>query len=102
MACATPATRPATASGGQNVVIDVPGSATSRLVIRNDPDAASVLLAVPAGRTWAALSTAYSALNIPIVGFDSTTHTITGATSAFREFLRSPVSRFVDCGSTLV
>jgi hypothetical protein len=71
-------------------------------VLRNDPQAASVVLAVPAARSWAALAPAYNALSIPIVGYDSTTRTIAGAASAYRQFQRSPVSRFVDCGSTLV
>ena len=61
-----------------------------------------MVLAVPAAQTWSAVASAYNALNIPIVAFDSTTRTISGAASAFRQFHKTPVSRFVDCGSTLV
>ena len=61
-----------------------------------------MLLAVPASRVWTALSPAYNALPIPIVAFDSTTRSIRGAANAYRQFLRNPVSRFVDCGTTLV
>ena len=61
-----------------------------------------MVLALPAARTWSALASAYNVLNIPIVAYDSTTRTISGATSAYRQFHKSPVSRFVDCGSTLV
>jgi hypothetical protein len=41
-------------------------------------------------------------LPIPVVAFDSTRRTIQGSAKAYRQFLRSSVSRFVDCGSTIV
>ena len=84
------------------MVIEVPGSATSRLVLRDDPQSATLVLAVSAANAWSVLAPAYNALPIPIVAFDSATRSIRGAVSAYRQFLRNPVSRFVDCGTTLV
>lgn len=57
---------------------------------------------LPASQVWAALPTAYRVLPIPVDGLDSARHFISGSALTHRQFLRRPVSRFVDCGSTIV
>lgn len=86
----------------ETVTIEVPAAATSRVVLRDDPSGSTMVLAVPAARAWTAVPAAYNVLPIPVVAFDSTRRTIQGSASAYRSFLRSSVSRFVDCGTTIV
>jgi hypothetical protein len=100
LGCATSGTP--TRGQPQTVTIEVPDAATSRVVLRDDPSGSTLELAVPAARAWTAVPAAYNVLPIPVVAFDSTRRTIQGSASAYRRFLRSSVSRFVDCGSTIV
>ena len=102
LGCAASSGAPANRGRTETVTIDVPGAASSRLVLRDDPSGSSVVVAVPAARAWTAVPAAYNALPIPIVALDTTSRSIRGVASAYRQFLRNPVSRFVDCGTTLV
>src|SRR5690349_6973492 len=93
--------RPGNKGGAETVTIDVPGANTSRVVVRRDDSGATLVLAVPAARAWAAVPAAYNALSIPIVALDTSARSIESVTSGYRQFLHNPVSRFVDCGSTI-
>ena len=76
-------------------------SSTQNITLRPDVSASRSSIDFPAGKVWSALPTAYSALPIPIEAIDSIHHFVVGSALAYRTFLRSPVSQFVDCGSTL-
>jgi hypothetical protein len=101
-ACAPPAGAPPTpARQPETISIESPTSSAS-VILRRDPSESSVSFALPASRVWAAVPSAYNALPIPIQAIDSLRRYIQGAAPAYRQFLRTPVSRFVDCGTTLV
>jgi hypothetical protein len=86
----------------ETVTIDVPNAPSSRVVIRDDPASTTASLTVSPAQAWAAVPSAFAALGIPVVMLDSTHRFVRGAASAYHQFQRSPVSRFLDCGSTLV
>jgi hypothetical protein len=77
-------------------------TATQNITLRPDVSASRSSIEAPAKKVWAALPTAYSALPIPLEAIDSAHHFVVGSALAYREFLRSPVSQFVDCGSTIM
>ena len=72
------------------------------LHLRPDLSWSSASLEIGASRVWEALPTAYNVLPIPIDAVDSAHRFISGSALAYRQFLRRPVSHFVDCGSTIV
>ena len=76
-------------------------TSTQNLILRPDVSAARSSIDFPAKKVWSALPTAYSALPIPLESIDSTRHFVVGSALAYRTFLHSPVSQFVDCGSTI-
>jgi hypothetical protein len=86
----------------ETVTIDVPNAPSSRVVIRDDPASTTAALTVSPAQAWAAVPSAFAALGIPIVTLDSTHRFVRGAASAYHQFQRSPLSRFFDCGTTLV
>jgi hypothetical protein len=101
-ACASSTPRPSTKPRAETVTIDVPNAPSSRLTIRDDPSGSTAALTVSAAQAWTALPAAYNALGIPLATVDSTQRFTRGAAMAYHQFQRSQVSRFVDCGSSLV
>ena len=101
-ACASSTPRPNTKPRAETVTIDVPNAPSSRLTIRDDPSGSTAALSVSPAQAWTALPAAFSALGIPLAIADSTQRFVRGASSAYRQFQRKPVSRFVDCGTSLV
>ncbi|HJQ52439.1 MAG TPA: hypothetical protein VJ825_01235 [Gemmatimonadaceae bacterium] len=101
-ACAPATPRPNTKPRAETVTIDVPNAPSSRLTIRDDPSGSTAALTVSAAQAWTALPAAFNALGIPIAAMDSAGRFVRGATTAYHQFQRSQVSRFVDCGSSLV
>lgn len=84
-------------------VITIQSQAGSEDVhLRPDLSASRASLEFAAGRVWGALPTAYKVLPIPIDALDSARRSISGSALIYRQFLRRPVSDFVDCGSTIV
>jgi len=76
-------------------------TATQNITLRPDVSASRSSIELPAKKVWGALPTAYNALPIPLEAIDSAQHFVVGSALAYRTFLRSPVSQFVDCGSTI-
>lgn len=102
VACATqPGGRVPGPERVENVSIESP-SRTREYQLRPDVSESRAALEFGADQVWAALPTAYNVLPIPVDGIDSTRRFISGSVLAHRQFLRRPVSQFVDCGSTIV
>ncbi len=102
LGCASPSGgAPSRGDRVENVSIESQTS-TQSITLRPDVYVASASMEFPANKVWEALPTAYNALPIPIEAVDSAHRFILGSGQAYRQFLRSPVSRFVDCGSTIV
>jgi hypothetical protein len=85
----------------ENVTIETT-TGISKVTIRPDIWAFQSSLESPAARAWAALPTAFNALNIPIERLDSARRYASGSIRAYRRFQNRPLSQFVDCGSTIV
>lgn len=100
--CAPSTPRPNTRPRAETVTIDVPNAPSSRVTIRDDPSGSTAALAVSPAQAWTALPAAFTALGIPLATIDSTRRFVRGAATAYHQFQRSQVSRFVDCGSSLV
>lgn len=101
LACATSsAVPPSRPDPVQTVTIESHGGSED-VHLRPDVSWSRVSVEFGAGRVWDALPTAYRALPIPIDGVDSVHRFISGSVLARRQFLRRPVSDFVDCGSTI-
>lgn len=94
--------QPNTKPRSETVTIDVPNAPSSRVTIRDDPSGSTAALTVSPAQAWRALPAAYTALGIPLAALDSAHRFVRGAATAYRQFQRSQVSRFVDCGSSLV
>jgi len=102
VACASSTPRTNSQPRAETVIIDVPNAPSSRVTIRDDPSGSTVVLGASATQAWTALPAAFSALGIGLATVDSTHRYVRGTASAYHQFQRSPASRFVDCGSTLV
>ena len=102
LACASPSGG-ASSRGDRVESVSVESqTATQNITLRPDVSASRSSLEFPAKKVWSALPTAYSALPIPLEAIDSAHRFVVGSVLANRTFLRSPVSQFVDCGSTLM
>lgn len=55
-----------------------------------------------AKEAWDALPSVYALLSIPVDGTDHSARRISGVVSARRRFADQPLSRFVNCGTSLV
>jgi hypothetical protein len=85
----------------ETVSIESP-TASSNVTLRSDVSGTTVSFDESAAKVWAAVPAAYRALGIPLQSVDDNGRSAQGSVLAYRQFLRSPVSRFVDCGTTLV
>ena len=77
-------------------------TATANITLHPERSESRKTLDFSPTRVWATLPAAYQALPLPIDGLDNTRRSISGTANPYRQFLGSPVSRFVDCGSTIV
>lgn len=102
VACATPS---GGGSAGQDRVetVSITSESGSReFKLRPDVSGSRTTLEFGASQVWAVVPTAYKVLPIPVDAVDSARRFISGSAVAQRQFLRRPVSMFVDCGSTIV
>ena len=101
LACASPSGG-ASSRGDRVESVSVESqNSTQSITLRPDVSASRSSIDFPARKVWSALPTAYNALPIPLEAIDSAHRFVVGSALAYRTFLRSPVSQFVDCGSTL-
>lgn len=66
------------------------------------PSSANAAVEFAPDRVWSLLPSVYSVLTIPVSGIDSVRKRIVGTIRARRSFRDEPVSRFLDCGHSLV
>lgn len=76
-------------------------NATYVLQLSSDGGEIKAVLEYPAKTVWQAVPVAYAEMSIPSEGIDAAHRHFVGAVSAARKFNGQPMSRFLDCGTTI-
>jgi hypothetical protein len=101
-ACASSSGGPASRSDRVETVTIESQTASANIALRPDLSGSRAVLEFPSRKVWNALTAAYTALPIPINAVDSVNRLVSGSARIYRQFLGRPLSRFIDCGTTIV
>jgi hypothetical protein len=91
------------ASSRPDETVRIVGTGGGNVTLTSNTYAHVSRVSAPIDRVWLAMPAAFEALSLPITGVDTITHVISNDGLKLRRQLgKTPLSRFIDCGSTQI